>query len=318
MTQSASNPPPSPHVSVVMPTHTRAGLLGRSIASVLGQSFADLELIVVDDCSSDNTAEVVARFDDPRLRYVPLTDNLGAAGARNAGARLARGEWLAFQDDDDIWLVDKLRCQIETLREQPEAQWCLGSFIQIQPQRQIYFGGEAAFRGMDYRQGIGDGGPQWNLIATPNWLLRRSLFEQAGGFDPEIRSWDDWELGLRLYQLSPPIHCDQPTFIQDHIEGSGLMRAERTRAADMRRILAKHGHYWDAQPRVMARHYYQIGRAESLYDPAPAGRDALWRSLALRPLAPRTLAALVLAYLPGELGRRLTQGLRKLKQGFRR
>src|SRR5689334_14515250 len=97
-----------PLVSVIIPTYNRAGLLPSAIASVIAQTFADWELIIVDDGSTDNTAETVQPgLHEARLRYVPRP-NLGRSAARNFGASLAHGQWLAFLDSDDRYLPDTL------------------------------------------------------------------------------------------------------------------------------------------------------------------------------------------------------------------
>lgn len=96
--------PSAPQVSVVIPTYNRAGVLGRAITSVLSQTFPDLECIVVDDGSTDQTVVLVERFQDPRLRLLRLPVNKGGGHARNVGIQAARGELLAFLDNDDEWL----------------------------------------------------------------------------------------------------------------------------------------------------------------------------------------------------------------------
>ena len=98
----------APNVTVVLPTHDRAKLLRRAIDSVLSQDYQDLELIVVDDASTDDTQTVVQQFADQRIRYVRLADRQGATAARNAGISAARGEFIGFQDSDDEWLPGKL------------------------------------------------------------------------------------------------------------------------------------------------------------------------------------------------------------------
>src|SRR5215207_4189569 len=108
-----------PAVSVVLPTYNRAPLLGRSIRSVLGQSYGDFELLVIDDGSTDGTAGVVAAFGDPRVRYVPLARNTGAGAARNVGIRMSRGRFMAFQDSDDEWLPSKLAKQLSAFGRGP-------------------------------------------------------------------------------------------------------------------------------------------------------------------------------------------------------
>ena len=102
-----------PTVSVIIPTYNRAKWLKKSIQSVLDQTYRDLELIVVDDGSTDRTPEVVKSFKDKRIRYFRQTKKFpiksqGAAAARNVGIKKARGEFIAFNDDDDLWKKRKL------------------------------------------------------------------------------------------------------------------------------------------------------------------------------------------------------------------
>lgn len=111
-----------PLVSVVLTTFNRSALVLPAIESVLGQTFRDLELIVVDDCSTDDTADVVQRVADPRLRIVRHETNLGLAAARNSGIHAARGRFVCFLDDDDEWRRDKLTAQLAAVEaeEHPE------------------------------------------------------------------------------------------------------------------------------------------------------------------------------------------------------
>lgn len=99
-------------VSVIMPSWNTATLIGESIRSVLAQTYPDWELIIVDDCSTDDTDAVVAAFDDERIRYFKNEKNVGAALSRNRALREAKGEWIAFLDSDDLWTPDKLEKQI--------------------------------------------------------------------------------------------------------------------------------------------------------------------------------------------------------------
>ena len=101
-------------VSVIIPTYNRACTLEKSVRSVLAQTYEDLELIIVDDGSVDNTKSVVKNIDDKRIRYY-YQKNSGACAARNKGIDLAKGEYIAFQDSDDVWLPEKLSRQIQTI-----------------------------------------------------------------------------------------------------------------------------------------------------------------------------------------------------------
>ncbi len=301
-------------VSVVLPTRNRARLLRRAVASVLAQTLRELELIVVNDASTDDTAAVLAELQaqDPRIRVLHREKNSGAAAARNAGMALARGEWVAFQDDDDLWLVEKLECQMQALAAAgADTGWCLSGYIRIESHRDTWVGSDFYVRQLDWRGGIGEGGPEWSLISTPGWLVRRSLLEQVGGFDEAIRSWDDWELGLRLWQATRLTVAPGPLWIQDRIQGAGLTKAERARGNDLQLIMRKHGALWADHREVLARHWYTIGRIISLYDPAPGGRAELRKAFALQPWRIKTWAALALSYVNPDRAKRLTMALRE-------
>jgi glycosyltransferase involved in cell wall biosynthesis len=287
-----------PLVSVIMPTYKRSALLRRSIISVLSQTYRDLELIVVDDCSPDNTTEVVAEFSDPRLRYLRREQNGRAAAARNDGLRLARGSLIAFQDDDDIWLPHKLERQVaEMQRQPPEVGLLVCSYIRAMRWGGVdYVGGKKFFDRLNFGDG-NPGGIDYGLIATPGWLLRREYAERAGEFDVRLRSWDDWELGLRLWRICRFAHLDEPLFIQDHLLGSAMMYNDPGRVADLRVIREKHADLWADRPDVRATHHFFIGRRECLYGDMAAGRAELLASLRLRPLHFRTLIAYVLSWL---------------------
>ena len=104
-------------VSVIMPSWNTGKFIAESIQSVIDQTYENWELIIVDDCSTDNTDEVVAKFRDKRIRYFKNEKNSGAALSRNRALREARGEWIAFLDSDDLWNSDKLEHQINFMNK---------------------------------------------------------------------------------------------------------------------------------------------------------------------------------------------------------
>ncbi len=104
-------------VSVIMPSWNTSNFIAESIQSVIDQTYENWELIIVDDCSTDNTDDVVAKFTDKRIRYFKNEKNSGAALSRNRALREARGEWIAFLDSDDLWNPDKLEHQISFMNE---------------------------------------------------------------------------------------------------------------------------------------------------------------------------------------------------------
>lgn len=104
-------------ISVIIPTYNRANVIRRSIDSVLNQTYKDLELIIIDDNSSDNTEQIINDINDKRLRYIKLNENKGACFARNYGITISKGEYIAFQDSDDEWCLDKLKLQYDYLEK---------------------------------------------------------------------------------------------------------------------------------------------------------------------------------------------------------
>jgi len=104
-------------VSIIMPSYNTAAYIGESIKSVLNQTYVNWELIIVDDCSTDNTDEVVASINDGRIRYIENEKNSGAAVSRNRALREAKGRWIAFLDSDDLWTSDKLEKQVAFMTE---------------------------------------------------------------------------------------------------------------------------------------------------------------------------------------------------------
>ncbi|MEQ1438041.1 glycosyltransferase family A protein [Fontimonas sp. SYSU GA230001] len=319
--QQRASPPPAdrPLVSVIVPTRNRAPLLARSVMSVLGQSWRNLELIVVDDGSTDDTAAVLAAVDDPRLRVLRRQQGSSAAAARNAGIGAARGSYLAFNDDDDIWLPHKLERQMSALLAAPAGfGLCLCGRLLLAPGRAALISGAARAGELDFRRGNGRGGPDYALIATPSWVVRRSALEAVGGFDERLVTWEDWELALRLWQQYDVLVLDEPLYVQDQLAGGHLFRLERAKADALRVIEDKHGALWAHDRRVRARHQYVIGLALSLHEPRPAGRAELWHSLRLHPWSAKTLTALFLTCVPDAWSRRTASLLRRLRATIHR
>jgi glycosyltransferase involved in cell wall biosynthesis len=308
---------PRPLVTVIIPTRNPAHLLLRSINSVLAQTNEAHELIVVNDGSTDTTRALLDGLRDPRLRVIHREQQRSsAAAARNVALREVRGSLVAFHDDDDVWLPEKLARQVAALNAAPDAVGlclCGRLVVQSQAPRARYLGGPALVQQIDFSRGLGNGGPDYALVATPGWLVRREALQRAGGgFDERIRSWDDWELALRLWLATDFVVVDEPLYVQDHVAGGGLIRLERARADDLALIEQLHGSLWADDRAVRARHAYARGIALSLHEPRPAGRAELWQALRLRPLAPKAWIAWLLTFVPAAVGLALTQKLRAL------
>jgi glycosyltransferase involved in cell wall biosynthesis len=312
----------SPLISVVLPTRNRAELLRRSVRSVLAQTFTDLELIVVDDGSSDHTPAVLASFHDDRLRVIRRDElRSSAAAARNAAIRASRGALLAFQDDDDFWLVNKLARQLEVLRAAPEeAGLCLSGFIRKNFDGPQYVGGRHLMTVLDYRRGycFGHRDTDYSLISTPSWLVKREALARAGMyFDEQFRSLDDWELGLRLTKVCAFVHADEPLFVQDRTQGTGMVYNEPALAGDTRLFVEKHGERWAGERRAQARHFYVIGKVTTQM-PVAERRRWLWRAVRANPIHFKAWIAIGLSYLGEGVMARVTSRVRSWREAVKR
>lgn len=184
-------------ISVIIPTYNRAALLPRAIDSVLCQQ-TELELIVVDDGSTDATPQQMAELcaADPRVRYERFDERHGACAARNRGIQLARGEYIAFHDSDDIWHDGKLPLQLQQL-ESSGADVVFCAFQRQDPRGRItatFPHAETQPGRITYDQLLFE-----NLMATPTVLARAECL-RACPFDESFPRLQDWELALRLVQ----------------------------------------------------------------------------------------------------------------------
>jgi glycosyltransferase involved in cell wall biosynthesis len=197
----------NPRVSVVIPTYERAGKVPKTIDSALAQTFTDLEVIVVDDGSSDGTGEMLAARYGERIRYVAQR-NQGASVARNRGIEEARGEWIAFLDSDDVWEPEKLERQFAAL-EQMGVQ-CGACYTDVYllnyPETRTFF--QLAEENYRHEGLVGVNPEAPRLLVRPggagmviclsSLLVRAEVIKKAGGFDPKLLYSQDSEFMFRL------------------------------------------------------------------------------------------------------------------------
>ena len=251
----------TPIVSVLIPTWNRARLVQDAVASALGQTLEDLEVVVVVDGSTDGTADVLrARFDDPRLRILEQT-NTGLSGARNAGIDAARGTYIALLDDDDRCLPERLAQQVRALDEHPEAALCLADAA--------YEGGAGAVTGTlhgqpDYRppdslRAMFEGA--WTL---PSVMLFRASVLRALRFDPSIRCQEDTDLLFRFHRGGHGVvSVDTPLvrYATVAVEGGGRISERRAEMDEAyARIYVRHWDEVDAAARARIRPPAHVSR----------------------------------------------------------
>lgn len=190
---------PEPLVSVILPTYNRAFYLSRAIESVFSQNYRNIELIVIDDGSTDNTREVVEKIGDKRIVFMRTPTNRGVSSARNAGIRRAKGEYIAFQDSDDIWLPGKLAKQVEVLEgltEDTAFVYCIMSRTNTAGVKHFVPDDSISRelrRGRLFKKLL-----IRNYIGAPAVCIRRSVLENVGTFDTQMPSLEDYDLLLRI------------------------------------------------------------------------------------------------------------------------
>lgn len=183
--------------SVIIPTFNRLNFLKEAIDSVLTQSYATLELLIVDDGSTDGTAEFVASLND-RVRTFNQP-NHGPSAARNFGIRQARGEFIAFLDSDDLWLPDKLKTQIDFMHRNPRAVVCytdeiwIRKGVRVNPRKK-----HAKHSGWIFEKCL-----PLCIVSPSSVLMRRSFFDQVGFFDEGLGACEDYDLWLRASLYFP-------------------------------------------------------------------------------------------------------------------
>ena len=212
-----------PLISVIIPTYNRENVISISLQSALSQTYKNIEVIIVDDCSTDCTKTVVDCIDDPRIRYIHHSANKGGAAARNTGIRAAKGEYIAFLDSDDAWLPNKLEVQLNCiLNSDSENIVCYSQVFRVKD-------GKIDVSAMDFNgsivkptRGKKDKEPLGNylfcsygMMQTSTLMLHRSLAAQVG-FSECLRMHQDWEFCLKLESIGAVfLFVDRPLVVRN-------------------------------------------------------------------------------------------------------
>ena len=224
-------------VTVIIPTFNRAHKIPRAIASVLYQTFADYEILVVDDGSEDATHEVLTRFRS-HIKWITHSKNLGVSAARNTGIRESHSPLIAFLDSDDYWLPDKLAAQISFFSEHPEAVACQTEELwirrgaRVNPMKKHFKPSGKIFE------------PSLKLcVVSPSAVVvKRSLLEEVGVFDEGFPVCEDYDLWLRVSWKYPIWLIPEPLVIKEGGAFDQLSRSvqgmDRYRIKAIARLLA--------------------------------------------------------------------------------
>jgi glycosyltransferase involved in cell wall biosynthesis len=185
-----------PTVSIVLPTYNRAKFIGQAVTSALGQTYDDIEVLVVDDGSVDDTSDIIGTFSDPRLKYIKLASNAGRSSARNKALQMARGNYIAFLDSDDYYLPQKIEMQVQFLNEHPDVDMVYTASACVDTDEgPIQYFYRAPVSGKIYNE-IAFFKPL--TITLPTVMLRRGVLTTVGLFDEQMERFEDTDFWRRV------------------------------------------------------------------------------------------------------------------------
>jgi len=288
-----------PRVSIVIPTYNHAHFLDKSLASVLAQTFTDWEAIVINNYSEDNTVEVVENFDDQRISLINFHNNGVIGASRNQGIELARGEWVAFLDSDDLWDKDKLSVCLAGADDDVD----IISHPEIIVRNETELGATkvGSIRRGEYKNLLFNG----NILSPSAILIRTSLLKSANGFseDPELMTAEDYDLWLRLSRGGARFRFMARRLSQYTLHETNNINAfERHLAAGLT-VLERHFSEMN-RPSIIDKLRYRRARALAIYG---AGRHChntenpvsalryYWKAFVVFPFIAKLVAAVLLS-----------------------
>ena len=220
-------------ISVIIPTFNREATITKSINSVLNQTYDNIEVVVVDDYSTDNTENIVKKIIDPRLRYIKLEKNSGACVARNCGVKLARAEIIAFQDSDDIWHKDKLKRQLDYINDN-NLDFCSSAFVRISPKDRRIIAGERIIK---EKESLWCDLLNHNWVSTQTIICKKKCFEQIK-FDENIKRYQDWDIALQAVNYFKVGHFTVP-LVDVYLQSDSITNTVKNDEA-MMSVVMKH------------------------------------------------------------------------------
>lgn len=286
-----------PGISVILPVHNRADVLGRAIESVIEQEFGDFELIVVDDGSTDASAALARSFGDRRIKVIELGENRGGNVARNEGIRAASSPLIAFLDSDDRYLPDKLAFTVAEFERRPGLDLLIDSFIKIQPpgsskreavRRNPVISDRELFRTALFTRLL------WK--ATPSITVRREAALKAGLFDETLRRLQDFDFLIRVSNFANCASTDEVLWVK-HWDASAISAQDNMIPANIE-LVRRHGEF-------LRNAAYRPGLAHAL-------RLSLWRRVKRGDVSgmARDIGSLASAFGKAEAARLALEALR--------
>lgn len=280
-----------PKVSVIIPTYNRADFLKKAVQSVLHQTYQDYEILVRDDGSTDNTQQVISNFKDSRIRYTRNMTNIGVIQNRNNAVNNSKGKYIAFLDDDDEWLPEKLEKQMSIIEASPAK---LGGVYSGAYSIDTKLGKIVKLSVPEYRGYILKHLLKNNFIMTSTLVLKKKCFEKVGLFDPEFKSASDFDMWIRVaekfefdYVLSALVNYN----VHENRISSNYIR----RICGLKRLTAKHRKLFAENKKALTNQLLNLGVAYCYGGKTKEGRKTFTKALKLDPFDVRLYYNLVIS-----------------------
>lgn len=275
----------TPNVTVVVTTYRRPHLVARAVRSALAQTAPPLEIVVVDDEPSDAAREAVASVDDDRIRYIAHPHNRGLSAARNTAILAARGDFIAFLDDDDEWAPDKLALQLAAVRpDEPRVITSYELWLRTDGSstvRDVHLEGDV-LRSLLVR----------DRVHMQTLLVPTEVFDDVGLFDEHLRHHEDMDMAIRLARRCRYRTVPQPLTVI-HVTPDSLSTNVANRIAALERLIDKHVEY-RCDRRLRSGLLCRLARLHAEAGDADAWRSCLLQALEVWPLNARAAALLAI------------------------
>jgi len=245
----------NPKVSVVIPTHNRPELLKRAIKSVLNQTYQDFEIIVVDD-GDVSVEDVVKSFSNSRVKYIKhKIPHQGGSAARNTGIKASKGEYIAFLDDDDEWLPKKLEIQMKKFEKTGEdVGFCFSAVRNILDDRE---------ENSEVPEGIANyyelALRRFKGFLTVTLIVKKFVFDKVGFFDDMLPSHQEVDLMIRISKKYKGLGINKPLTRVNMKNHGQIGKDLKKRSKGREMILKKYYNEFRKRPKVLAKHYFQLG-----------------------------------------------------------
>ena len=265
-------------VSVILCTYNREQLLARAIESVLAQKYLSFELIVVDDGSTDNTKELVGKFNDRRIRYVAHEKNKGLSAARNTGLYLATGQYIAFIDSDDEWEKDKLEKQTAFLADKQTPVFIFSNSLKIKEGCGVIYERDLALptQRYDYKM--------YSVTSPSTWIVCRDVFSLAGYFDEAFYRFEDIDFLFRMAKARIHSYYLAEVVAKRYEHRFNLSNVSLETLKAREQFYEKHKNALQQELEYIFKLYFKMGKDALLLKNFSLARHYFLRALVYKPL----------------------------------